>query len=78
MWFYWSDVGNLLGCPARCQMLLGVWGMRVSGQYCPGGVFRKTNSCRTKKLEKTTEWGKIERPHVQKRGIKRGGPKLAF
>lgn len=30
-------------------------------------------SCRTTKLEKTTEWGKIEQPHVQNRGIKRSG-----
>lgn len=78
MWFYWSEVGNLLGCPARCQMLLGVWGMRVSGQYCPGGVFRRTNSCRTKKLEKTTEWDKIERAPCSEQRNQKGWAQVGF
>lgn len=42
------------------------------------GEFLEGQTCRSKKLEKTTEWGKIEQPHVQNRGVKSGGPKLAF
>ena len=52
--------------------------MRVSGQYCPGGVFRRTNSCRTKKLEKTTEWGKIERAPCSEQRNQKGWAQVGF
>ena len=77
VWFYWSDAGNLPGCPAVCQALPGVWGRRGRSQDTALGEFSERQTHRTKKLEKTTEWGKTEWPRVESRGIKRGGPELA-
>lgn len=37
------------------------------------GEFLEKQTDITRYLEKTTEWGKIEWPHVKGRGIKRAG-----